>query len=227
MIMQRRSNLAISFIMALCLHAMGVVFAGRLLVDRILSSAMAPQFQRGKSSLELTLLSPAPQPEQREPAVPVSQPEVKMEEVPPPVVETETVPVSVAEPSRTDADAVPAMEPMLSATVAERPVGPGQNANADMLRKGVESGASPAAPIRPVYPLGSRLRGEEGLVVLNVRVSASGEVARVDVLESSGYSGLDNAAMKAVRMAKFSAALSGGVSTDGETRLTVRFRLVD
>ncbi len=46
----------------------------------------------------------------------------------------------------------------------------------------------------PLYPRESERRGEQGTVVLRVRVDAAGNATQVDVIESSGYPALDAAA---------------------------------
>ncbi|MDO9508611.1 MAG: energy transducer TonB [Thermovirgaceae bacterium] len=58
--------------------------------------------------------------------------------------------------------------------------------------------------VHPVYPLASRRRGEEGEVSLLASIGPRGEVARVTVLESSGYTALDESALNAVRKWLFS-----------------------
>ena len=63
--------------------------------------------------------------------------------------------------------------------------------------------------------------------MLSVKVDANGGVESVAVLESSGYSGLDSTAVKAVKRARFVPAQSDGKARTDETKLTVRFRLVD
>lgn len=61
---------------------------------------------------------------------------------------------------------------------------------------------SPAAFVQqnqpPRYPLRSRRRGEEGTVVLALRIDASGQVVRAHIQQSSGYHRLDQAAREAV-----------------------------
>lgn len=51
---------------------------------------------------------------------------------------------------------------------------------------------------KPLYPLVSRKRGEEGKVVLLVRVDPSGKVLEVKVEAGSGYPLLDRSAEKAL-----------------------------
>ncbi len=53
--------------------------------------------------------------------------------------------------------------------------------------------------VRPVYPLVSRRRGEEGEVRFLVRVDNAGKVVSAEVMSSSGFDSLDNAAFEAVR----------------------------
>ena len=69
------------------------------------------------------------------------------------------------------------------------------------------------------------MRGEEGDVVLSLHVTASGEVDRVEVVASSGFADLDEAAVKAAQKARFTPARSGSRRVDAHARLTLTFRL--
>ncbi len=80
--------------------------------------------------------------------------------------------------------------------------------------------------IKPRYPFGSRVRGEEGVVKVNVRVNPSGRCDVAEVVESSGFRALDKAALDAVRKARF-VAEGGAAKEGGEVVLTFRFRLTD
>ncbi len=51
----------------------------------------------------------------------------------------------------------------------------------------------------PSYPPRSRRLGEEGKLVLRVELDTSGQVDMAEVIDSSGYSRLDNAALAAVK----------------------------
>jgi TonB family protein len=55
---------------------------------------------------------------------------------------------------------------------------------------------------RPIYPTLSRRFGEQGTVTLKVRANAQGAVNDAVVLQGSGYTRLDNAAIDAVREAR-------------------------
>ena len=88
--------------------------------------------------------------------------------------------------------------------------------------------AAPPKPhktIKPDYPKGARQRGEQGDVVLEIRVNAAGIVDRVDVVSPSGFPELDEAAVRAARTARFTPAKSGGSPVASTARLTLNFKL--
>lgn len=79
----------------------------------------------------------------------------------------------------------------------------------------------------PPYPRLSRRLGEEGRVVLRVRVLADGHAASVEVTESSGYPRLDATALEAVRRWRFVPARRGDSAIDSWLRVPIVFRLED
>jgi protein TonB len=79
--------------------------------------------------------------------------------------------------------------------------------------------------IAPHYPVGSRIRGEEGIVKVQVLVAENGTPLKTSVLTSSGFSALDQAALKAVSKAKFKPAIAAGKPMQSEAQLTFRFCL--
>ena len=83
----------------------------------------------------------------------------------------------------------------------------------------------PKRNIRPDYPKGARQRGEQGDVILEIRVNAEGTVDDVKIAESSGFVELDEAAVKAARAAKFSPARSGHDPVASMARLKLQFKL--
>lgn len=224
--MRNNRKPAIPFFMALVLHAVGAVCAGHLLMGRMSVDLIVPAFQQGESSIELSLLSPASAPAAPQSVIPTPQPAVSID-VPAQIEDHESVPVSVETLLEHGVEEVPSPAPRTEETAVVGSNQPGERADADVSDKGVEGGAYPVSTIKPTYPLGSRLRGEEGAVVLNVKVDSSGEVGAITVIESSGYSGLDNAAVKAVRKTRFHSALGAGVPCAGDSRMTIRFRLID
>ena len=96
-----------------------------------------------------------------------------------------------------------------------------------MLTKGVLGNARPESEIRPYYPLGSRVRGEQGSATLEMTVTAAGKAEKIDVRRSSGYHALDQAALRAVERARFIPARQDAVPVESQVTLTFRFQLTD
>ena len=89
----------------------------------------------------------------------------------------------------------------------------------------IDAPPKPHKTIKPDYPKGARQRGEQGDVVLEIRVNAAGIVDRVDIVFSCGFSELDEAAVRAARTARFTPAKSGGSPVASTARLTLTFKL--
>ena len=89
----------------------------------------------------------------------------------------------------------------------------------------VDAPPRPRRTIKPDYPKGARQRGEQGDVVVELRVNAEGFVDLAEVVTSSGFAELDEAALRAVRAAKFVPAKSGHSAVASSARLTLTFRL--
>lgn len=79
----------------------------------------------------------------------------------------------------------------------------------------------------PEYPEIARELGQEGTVLLQVKVSASGLVLQVSVHRSSGHNTLDTAAINAVRRWKFVPANVGNVALEDDVIIPVSFSLED
>lgn len=86
-------------------------------------------------------------------------------------------------------------------------------------------GASYLHNPKPAYPVLARRRGLEGVVRLDVRVSAEGIPIAVKVRESSGHEALDEAALTAVWHWRFSPARRGGEAVEGAVVVPIRFNL--
>ena len=83
----------------------------------------------------------------------------------------------------------------------------------------------PKQTIKPEYPFSSRERGEEGDVALAISINENGGVDGVVVQKSSGFSELDDAAVRAVKSAMFDPAKSGNKPVASVARLTLSFKL--
>ncbi len=77
----------------------------------------------------------------------------------------------------------------------------------------------------PAYPPTSKRSGEQGRVVLRVRVDASGTVEAVEVQATSGFARLDEAALAAVRRWRFLPARLGERAVAGWALVPINFSL--
>jgi protein TonB len=80
--------------------------------------------------------------------------------------------------------------------------------------------------LRPRYPLVSRLRGEEGDVLVRVEIDKEGGVKKAEILKSSGFSNLDREALNSLKKAKFF-TVDGRIASGGEAKISFKFRLVE
>ena len=78
---------------------------------------------------------------------------------------------------------------------------------------------------KPVYPPLSRRQGEEGKVLLKVRVSAKGDALDVAISKSSGFPRLDSAAIDAVSHWRFVPAKRGDETVDSSVIVPITFAL--
>jgi protein TonB len=92
----------------------------------------------------------------------------------------------------------------------------------------VEHGPSvlPGNP-RPAYPPAARRRSFEGRAVVRATVTAEGQVASVELRQSSSHDSLDQAALDAVRRWRFTPARRGEQAIAGAVDVPVVFRLED
>jgi periplasmic protein TonB len=78
---------------------------------------------------------------------------------------------------------------------------------------------------RPAYPPAARKMGMQGLVMLKVLVSRSGNVREIEVAQSSGYDLLDRTALEAVKGWHFVPARRGDSAVDEWVQVPVAFHL--
>jgi protein TonB len=106
--------------------------------------------------------------------------------------------------------------PVVSVAPARAPVAPLQ------VSKGVLLGML-IAPIRPVYPVIAKAAHVEGTVVVEAVISRKGTIESLRVV--SGPQMLQNAALEAIREARYQPFRLNGEPTDVQTTITVNFRL--
>lgn len=79
----------------------------------------------------------------------------------------------------------------------------------------------------PAYPLEARRMKQEGIVILTADVDRMGNPEQINIKKSSGFSRLDQAAIKAVWKWKFSPAKIGDLPVNSTVEIPVRFLLKD
>lgn len=218
---------------------------GALLVLLLMQQgSVAPQ----PTALTVQLLAPADEPAHSAPAV---TPAHRASKAPPRAPAPAALPgKTVAAPAQAQtpvaaanvpqAVASPAANPLLGhASVTPAPAvaatATAAAGSATSAREGSERSAAPSQQadraVRvlqmpdPDYPPLSRERGEQGVVMLQLAVDASGRLGEVNVLRSSGFARLDKAARAAVQRWRFQPAIENGQPVAAQLTLPVRFAL--
>ena len=182
---------------------------------------------------------PAPAAAPIPPARPTKPVPAPVPEVPAPVdvvVQSKPVatPPAVSAPVPPPADVAPqSPSPPAVAADAEATAAEVQAAIAQPIRAPVARAPERSEPpaliersrVAPIYPRASRRAGEAGTVVLRLTVGVSGTVLATDVLSSSGFDRLDQAAQAAARQWRFSPGTRQGVPVELSIQVPIRFEL--
>jgi len=105
--------------------------------------------------------------------------------------------------------------PVVTVAAAEAPVG--------RLRISSLSEGMLIAPIHPVYPMIAKAARVEGSVVVEAVISRTGTIESLHVM--SGPQMLQNAALDAIREARYRPYRLNGEPTEVQTKITVNFRM--
>ena len=134
---------------------------------------------------------------------------------------------SSSEPSQYSGNATtPAPAAAVAVTGAGQGNGSPAGAGGQPLRTrfGVSGGPQVVSMPRPAYPLRAKRLGKEGRVLLLLDIDHDGTLRKAEVLETAGF-GFDEAALRAVRHARFRPAVEQGQTVACQAVLPVRFRL--
>lgn len=187
------------------LHLLGLLLAVGL--------AVRPDLAQPLHALTVRVLEIAPTPPKVEPPRPkpvAPQPEAPL--LPPPVLTAASTAATVStfavapQPEPRPVESHPAPPAALPVVAARF--------DADYLQNP-----------KPVYPPMSRRLGEEGKVILRVRVGAQGASLAVDIRQSSGHPRLDEAARAAVEKWRFVPARQGGEAVEATVLVPLHFTL--
>jgi len=73
-----------------------------------------------------------------------------------------------------------------------------------------DNALSPISSIRPIYPIAAMVAGIEGTVIVQVFVDKNGDVTETSIMKGIPHSGLNGAAVKAIKSTKFKPATQNG-----------------
>lgn len=174
----------------------------------------------------------APEPEKMQPEpkpVPESKPAPEPEPAPKPKPAPEPKPNREPEPGPDpQGEALPRPEPEVRSSRLAEPAAVFQEAPGPAPAQALpEPELALYCPHRPPprYPAMARRLGQEGVVELQVELSAAGRVTEVRVVESSGSARLDAAAVAAVRGWRCEPARVDGIAVAASARQRIRFSL--
>jgi periplasmic protein TonB len=202
----------------------GIVLAAHLLV--LLALGKAPPSEPPVRTVMIAVLPSAAPPAPITPAAPPA-PAAPKRTVPasPPLVRSAPLarPAAPGEaPATSDTAAPPASAPARAQTSSNPPAG---EAAAQPTDSPANYHAAYLHNPQPPYPLLSRKLREEGKVRLRVRVSAAGRAEAVELVASSGFSRLDEAAHSAVATWQFVPARQQGQAVAGWVEVPIQFNL--
>lgn len=172
--------------------------------------------------LVVDFVSPPPPPDQPKPPPPPPPPVAQKLPPPPPPVIATTAPPTEAAPA---AMVVPPPPPEPVPPPAEPVAAPVLPAPPPVVRTIPSTAVSYLEPPAPVYPLASKRLNEQGEVLMRVEIGADGRARQVLVSKSSGHPRLDNAALAAVRAARFKPYTENGVALVVWSTVPIQFEL--
>ncbi|MFC5695058.1 TonB family protein [Pseudomonas sp. GCM10022186] len=80
-------------------------------------------------------------------------------------------------------------------------------------------------PKPPIYPAQARRRNQQGLVLVEVRLDADGQLRELRLLRSSGVESLDRSAMDAVANWRFRPETRNGLPVPSRVHIPIEFAL--
>jgi protein TonB len=228
-----KPELAASFIAAILFHAL-VLFGFRME-----TSARPLAMSDEPSPLDVSLVEEAPAPAPPQPAATPEpsepQPTPDMSTPPPepePTPEEETLPAPESPPApeppktaphhseeRHTRTAAPHSAPGAATAVA------GAASHGAVGRSAIGTRARYLSNPKPEYPEAAKEMRQQGVVVVSVEVGTDGHANDVSVSQSSGFSQLDEAAVRAVRRWLFEPARTAGLPVSSHVEVPVRFSL--
>ncbi len=169
---------------------------------------------------------PEPEPVIEKPPEPAAKPKPKPEPKPKPKPKPQPKPQPPKEapPKPVEAPTPPATPPSGTPQGESKPQAPTQGPppnQPEMVTSVAYDGRGP----QPVYPQSSRSQREEGRVMVLVVINTDGTIEKATVVQSSGYSRLDQAALDALRRVHFKPVKRNGVAITVQAKIPFDFNL--
>ena len=205
---KKNSDRWVGFACSFSLHIVLLIIGGIVLIKPIEFAV-----DSGLSGMEVQLIAGSSEVQEVIPVVPVEAPPEVQE--PPPVAQ---------EPEQVIEEVVKKEEPLPPPSVQKALGNSSINAAATQGAK-TELQPSYLRNPAPRYPLEARRNKWEGTALLNVSVDKDGHSSKVNVLQSSGYDILDNAAVKTVGEWKFRPAKMGNMAVESSVQVPIRFEI--
>ena len=207
------------FLIAIGLHGAALAYPLQRALQRDAVPLPVIQVQLGSQPVAPTPLPVQPAP----PPKPVSKPQPAPKKV---ITQTTkvAVPTVTAAPTPVISEAPPVAAPVATVTPVNSNAKPAANPGSPTLspvRFDVAYLQNPA----PVYPAMSRRLGEEGKVLLRVKVSADGNPLTVNLEKSSNFTRLDDSALQVVNRWRFVPAKRGEEAIEASVIVPIVFRL--
>lgn len=193
-----------------------VVGIHAVLLGLIVTATLRPEFQQSLATLSVKIIELAPpktEAPQPPPVKPTAAPRPKTQIAPPPVMVAAT-----STPSSSSFSVASQAPPRPVETVPTPPAPPAPIVAARFDAAYLQNP-------KPVYPTMSRRLGEEGRVILKVKVSPQGLPLTIEIKQSSNFSRLDEAARSAVELWRFVPAKQGNETIEAWVLVPLLFSL--
>ena len=170
--------------------------------------------------VDVTLTQP-PQPEPPKPiAIPPPQPKI---ETPPPKPEEKPQPPPLLKPEMTIPEPKPTPPP--PPPVVQPAVVPPAQPKPPTEEYVPVTQPNFAVQATHVYPPEAARRHQQGTVVLMLYINGSGALDKIEIVKSSGFPLLDEAAIREMKLSKFQPAMDGAIPIRSRAQASVTYRL--
>jgi len=201
-----KTHITLSFIVvSLALHALGLGYAYKAGVFSTEEPSSIPA-----NIISFTLVMPTPEANPVKPPEPTPPPPPKIKKV----VKKKITTTSTIAKKKLPVKRKPVKKKLKKADVKKQK----KKVAASPIPQPVKKRAKFVTPQpiyqpKPRYPMSARRRGQEGAVIFQISLSNNGHVTKAIMLESSGSSAIDRAALKTVKTWKFPASAFNSLAT--------------